>query len=381
MIASTSLKTEDLLQLVMDNIPAFIFWKDRNSIYLGCNMNFALSAGLNNPKEIIGKSDYDLPWSKEDSDFYRAVDKKVMDAGKSELNFEESQTAKDGSKKWLRTSKIPLYDDANNVIGILGTYEDITAKKEMELQLLKQAEDLKVSNEELKNLNFKLEELNIDLEQFAYAASHDLQEPLRMVGGFVGLVRKKYSPMLDAEGLEYVDYIGQGVNRMSDLIRNILLFSKVEKDIESLEKVDINEILHEKIKDITHVLQESNVDLEINLPDKKIKCQPIRIGILFYNLILNGIKFNRSEKPRILINFEEQETQWLFRVSDNGIGIEEEYQAEIFHPFKRLNSREYFSGSGIGLSICKRIVQLHGGKIWCESNDLGGTDFKFTIQK
>ena len=133
---SEVLQKERLLQLVLNNIPSYVFWKDRNSTYLGCNLKFAKSAGLDSPIEIIGKTDYDLPWSKEESDFFRKIDKEVMDSRIPQVNFEEPQTINDGSTKWLRTSKIPLFDENDNVIGILGTYEDITERKQMELELI-----------------------------------------------------------------------------------------------------------------------------------------------------------------------------------------------------------------------------------------------------
>ena len=378
---SNLLDKEQLLQLVMNNIPSFIFWKDRNSVYLGCNMNFALSAGLDDPNKIIGKTDYDLPWSKEESDFFRAVDKRVMDSGKEELNFEEPQTISDGTTRWLRTSKIPLLNAEKEVIGILGTYEDITSKKELELKLVRQAEHLQRSNEHLKRLNYSLEQANIDLEHFAFATSHDLQEPLRMIGSFTSLIRRRYAEKIDEEGQEYFQFIAEGVERMSKLIKGVLNYTRIDKELEEFILSDIQFIIKEKVKDLAGIIEATNTEVIINVPEQEVYCQPVRLGILFYNLILNGIKFNLSDKRKIEVLAEEQNHQWQFTVKDNGIGINPDFKDKIFQPFKRLNTRDKFPGTGIGLSVCKRIVAIHNGEIWFDRNEIDGTNFYFTIPK
>lgn len=375
------LKEEKFLQLILNSIPIYVFWKDKNSIFLGCNKNLATYAGLESPDEIIGKSDYDLPWSKKESDFFRKVDKSVMDSGEAQINIEEPITINDKTTRWIRTNKVPLFDDKNQVIGILGTYEDITSKKEMELKLIEQSKELKVKNENLQESNFKLEQVNIDLEQFAYAASHDLQEPLKNIGGFVDLLDKKYAPLLDEDGIQCLEYIKEGATRMSSFIQGILSYSRLEESIDGLEKVDFNNIISSCLKDLEKAVKDSNTQLKINLPLTEIECQSNRIGMLFYNLINNGIKFNKSATPIIKVDFQEKDNHWLFHVMDNGIGIKDVDSENIFKPFKRLNNRGKFPGNGIGLSICKRIVHIHGGEIWYSSNELGGTSFHFTIQK
>lgn len=372
---------DNFLRLVMENIPQFVFWKDINSIYLGCNMNFAKRAGLEHPKDIIGKNDYDLPWAEQDADFYRLVDRRVMDSGKAEINFEEQQRLSNGKDKWLITSKIPLFGEDGQVVGILGTYEDITHRKEMELALKDSAEALSESNERLVKLNTQLEQANIDLEQFAYATSHDLQEPLRMIGGFTTLLKKRYIDKLDGQALEYIDFITKGVIRMSDLIRDVLSYSRIGHIDQASQSVNLHEVITHKLADLQQLISQSNAQVNYHLPTHLIKCHPDRLGILFYNLILNGIKFNKSTNPLICIEHEEREHEWLFTVKDNGIGIESEYHDLIFKPFKRLNKRNEFSGSGVGLSICKRIVNLHKGNIWITSNEQRGTNFLFTISK
>ncbi|MBX2877137.1 MAG: PAS domain-containing protein [Saprospiraceae bacterium] len=368
------LQREKLLQLVLDNIPSYVFWKDRHSVYMGCNQNFATSAGFESPTDIIGKTDFDMPWSKEESLFFRKVDKAVMDSGQAQINFEEPQTIKDGSMRWLRTSKIPLFDAAGKVIGILGAYEDITERKLMELQLIER-------NKMLEHVNRKLEIANVDLEQFAYATSHDLQEPLRMIGGFIGLFEMKYAKVLDEEGKEYLHFIKDGAARMSKLIRQILTYSKLEESEVQFQNTSIQDLLDEVFHDLQTLIVEKQVKIALTVPDFQIYCQPERIKMLFSNLIINGIKFNESRVPEVSLQLEDKNNEWIFTLSDNGIGIDAEFQDYIFKPFKRLNTRQKFPGSGVGLSICKRIINLHGGNIWISSNQPKGTSFHFTLPK
>lgn len=368
------LNNEKLLQLVLKNIPSFVFWKDKDSVYLGCNKNFADYAGLGSPEEIIGKTDYDLPWSREESDFFREIDRVVMDSREPQINFEEPQTISDGTTRWLRTSKIPLYNSQEEVIGILGTYEDITDRKQMELELIKR-------NNHLFNLNSRLETINADLEQFAYATSHDLQEPIRVIEGFAGLLGRKYTHLLDEKGQNYVSHIVNGSRRMSSLINQILSYSTVDQENEPFEEIDLTLLLEEMMQNLDYLIRSRNAFVGFNLPPDKFTGQSGRIKMLFNNLITNAIKFNTSPQPTVLIHSEKREKEWYFSVSDNGIGVEETFEEYIFKPFKRLNNRDEFPGNGIGLSICRRIIQLHGGRIWCTNNESEGTTFHFTLNK
>jgi len=367
-------KNEEFLKLVMDNIPSSVFWKNRDSIYQGCNQNFGESAGLASTDDIIGKSDYDLPWSKEQSDYFRKIDKEVMDSGDVQLNFEEPITVQNGQTKWVRTSKVPLRNNGGQIIGILGTYEDITERKEMELEL-------KNHNKSLKSLNSRLELINQDLEQFAYATSHDLQEPIRMIAGFSGLLKQKYSSLLGDEGNDYLEIISEGAKRMSSLVSQILTYSRVDTIEDEFEEASVGELVKQIALDLDLLLKESKARLELDIGDVKIRCLPERIKMLFTNLISNGIKFNENDVPIIRISAEEQEEDWYFEVADNGIGIDPKYLHLIFQPFKRLSTKEDYHGNGIGLSICKRIATLHGGSIGYRPNPEGGTIFYFSLPK
>lgn len=360
-----------LLQLVMDNIPQAIFWKDVNSRYLGCNKVFAKNAQLETVEEIVGMDDYQLPWLKEEAELYRETDKRVMTSGKAEIGFIEKLTNIKG-ELWLRTSKIPLYNSAKEVIGVLGTYEDFTPSIEMQLAIEKK-------NDELLKSNTRLEQINIDLERFSYAVSHDLQEPLRTVGAFIGVLKEDYLQDIDEKGQEYVNFVERGIDRMSKLIRSTLDYSRLSHPELNFEEVSLREMLDNKINDLQTVIKEKNAKITQQFWEDRLVCIPELMGIVFYNLILNSLRFNDKPNPEINLEFQKLSSSYLFSIEDKGIGIEEKQLERIFRPYVRLKAEEKFRGSGLGLSICKRIINIHQGKIWAASVPEVGTRISFEI--
>ncbi len=276
-----------------------------------------------------------------------------------------------------------------NIIGRVWSFRDVTEQREnaQQIQNLLQEVNEQKSELELKTLqleqsNGELKRSNQELEQFAYAASHDLQEPLRMVGNFVELLEEEYEDTLDEEGKLYIQYTVDGVKRMSKLIENLLEYSRVGRKEIAINNVNVKSIIDNKIMDLSQRIKDKNavVLVEDNLP-KFITCEQEQLGIVFYNLIGNALKFNKNEKPKVLLGGEEKEDHWQFYVMDNGIGIDPKYQKRIFEIFKRLHRKEEFEGTGIGLSLCKRIILRHRGDIWFESELGKGTTFYFTISK
>lgn len=369
------------LKLILDNIPQSIFWKDLNNVYQGCNSNFAALAGLSNPREIVGKTDHDMPWGGDAAAFCKDVEEQVIATGQPALNIEETFPMPDGQLGWFRINKIPLFNSNAASIGILTTFEDITQRKEMEISLREQKEELAITNVTLKEVNEELEQANFDLEHFAFAASHDLQEPMRNIGNFVSLIQKKYYSDIDTTYQSYFEFILEGVNRMSKLISGILNYSKLNEKDQDIRPLDLNLLLQEELKSMEAYLRIRNAQVHWNMPNKPVVCQENQIRLLFKNLIMNGVKFNRDQRPFVQIDFEETSDQWLFICKDNGIGIEGTYDELIYKTFKRLNNREEFSGVGIGLSICQRIAKLHQGTIWHKSVLGEGSTFYFTIAK
>ena len=239
---------------------------------------------------------------------------------------------------------------------------------------------MKILLERLDHSNKELLRSNKDLEQFAYVASHDMKEPLRTVGTFTTLLNRKYGADLDPNAKEYMEFISEGVERMGALINSLLSYSQVGKKDVEFKMSDLNDTVKSKIKDLSKIIYDKNVTIECDeLPS--VFCEANQIGMVFYNLILNGIKFNKSENPTIHISSTESETHYTFEVKDNGIGIPEKYQDQIFEIFNRLHSREEYEGTGIGLALCNKIIHRHDGTITVNSVENEGTSFYFTISK
>lgn len=239
----------------------------------------------------------------------------------------------------------------------------------------------KIENE-LQTTNEELKRSNSELEQFAYIASHDLQEPLRITGSFIDLLGTRYEDVLDDDAFKYIDFAKGGVSRMGLLIKNLLTFSKVGGTVLDFKKYSIKDIVEEKLLDLSRLIKTKNVTIDLG-PFPNINCEKNQIGMLFYNLINNAIKFNEDPNPVVNISAQNSfdKDYYAFYVSDNGIGIDYKHQEKIFEIFKRLHDKDAYEGTGIGLALCKKIVMRHGGKLWVESKIGKGTTFHFTIAK
>ena len=255
-------------------------------------------------------------------------------------------------------------DETGEVIGVFAAARDITERKQAE-----------------RMLKLKLEELarsNAELEQFAYVASHDLQEPLRMIASYLQLLQRKYQGELDDKADKYIYFAVDGASRMQSLINDLLEFSRVTTKAREFEPADCEFILNQVLSDLEVSIKENEATISYDsLPE--IMADYTQLAQVFQNLISNAIKFRSKEAPKIHISAEKEGNQWLFSVQDNGIGIDPKYSERIFEVFKRLHKREEYPGTGIGLSICKKIVERHGGHIWVESELGKGSTFYFTL--
>jgi signal transduction histidine kinase len=236
-------------------------------------------------------------------------------------------------------------------------------------------------NQTLEALDRKVEELarsNRDLEQFAYVASHDLQEPLRMVAAYTQLLGERYRGKLDEQADKYIHYAVDGAQRMQSLIHDLLAFSRVGRLETELKNVNCHDLVGQAMKDLQVAITESGavVNRE-NLPT--LKANGSQLKQVFQNLIGNAIKFHGSEPPLINISAQRHEANWIFSVADNGIGIPPEHAESVFTIFNRLHTRVEYPGNGIGLAICKRIIERHGGYIEVVPREGSGTIFKFTL--
>lgn len=241
--------------------------------------------------------------------------------------------------------------------------------------------ELILNQAELNKSLHQLEEKNRELVDFAYTVSHDLKEPLRMIRSFMGRLKMKYEGDLDEQASKYIHFAMDGAQRMNTLIDDLLEYSRVGRLHFEKERVNLNDLIEEIKQDfILETGNEKPVIMNEFLPE--IKAVPISIKMLFQNLISNGIKYqNGSRTPEVSISCEDTDTHWIFKVKDNGIGIPSEYYDQIFNIFKRLHSISEYSGTGMGLAICKKVVTQHGGEIWVESEVGLGSSFYFTLPK
>jgi light-regulated signal transduction histidine kinase (bacteriophytochrome) len=241
---------------------------------------------------------------------------------------------------------------------------DITERKRAEEALKRLAEDLGRSNAEL--------------EQFAYVASHDLQEPLRMISSYMQLLKRRYQGKLDKDADEFIAFAVDGAARMQNLINDLLTFSRVGTRGRPMGLSSCEKVLEEALINLQVTVEESKAIITHD-PLPTVFCDQPQLVQVFQNLIGNSIKFRGQQAPQIHISAKREESEWIFSVCDNGIGLDPKFGERIFEIFQRLHSRTAYPGTGIGLAICKRIVQRHGGRIWVESNPGEGATFYFTL--
>jgi PAS domain S-box-containing protein len=350
-------------RLYDSNIIGVIFWDAAGNI-LQANDEFLRIVGYTEDDVLSGRA----RWKDMTPPEYAYLDEKAIkemtETGIS-APFEKEYIRKDGSRVPIRLNAAFLKGEKN--IGIC-FIQDISERKQAEEALKKSLEDLKRSNQEL--------------EQFAYVASHDLQEPLRMVSSYTQLLEQRYQDKLDQDAKDFIGYAVDGANRMQRLIQDLLEYSRVTTRGQPPALFDAHDALGEVIKNLQAAIQESGAlvtsnDLPMVLGDRT------QIVQVFQNLIGNGIKFQRPDvAPLIYISAEDDPHNnrfRLFKVSDNGIGIEPRHFERLFQIFQRLNSKKEYPGTGIGLALCKRIVERHGGRIWVESDPGKGATFLFTL--
>lgn len=270
---------------------------------------------------------------------------------------------KDGTSFPVEYATTPVYEDGR-IAGTVVTFRDITSRK--------------VAEEHLKEALTELERSNKELEEFAYIASHDLQEPLRMVSSFLQLIESKHKGKLDEKTDQYIAFAVDGAMRMQNLIVDLLTYSRLFRMAE-FSPVDLKQVLKEAMSNLTAVIRESNATVtNDDLPT--VSGDKLRLVQLFQNLISNAIKFRKPDTPPLVhVSAKKEGREWVFSVRDNGIGIGPEYFHRIFQIFQRLHTREEYPGTGIGLTLCKKIVEGHNGRIWVESIPGEGSTFYFAL--
>ena len=417
-------KSERMLQSVLDHFPGVVFWKDTESVYLGCNQNFATGAGLNNSTEIVGKTDFELPWGETEAEHYRADDFEVMENGRQKLNILETQLQSDGRIIWFDTSKLPFLDSKGQIIGLIGISNDISKLKTVESELIlankelifenkekgKRSEELVIANrellfqieenekrsQELITANYKAEESNRLKTAFLNNISHEIRTPFNVILGFLKLILEEETS--SNEKLEFGQMINQSALRLMNTIDNIIEISQLQSgklDVFATEfniKLLTSELLNSFISDCHAKDLGIKVTHDLVNGREHIFTDRLKLRSILSNLIENAIKY--TKRGSIDFGYIFKTASWIceadepitpteieFYVRDTGIGISKAQQTKIFEQFMQadVSTTREFEGTGLGLAITKAYIEGLGGKLWVESEVGKGSTFYFTI--
>jgi len=350
-------ESEARFRTLAESSPLAIFVNREDKVVLA-NPACAKLFGASSPDQLIGKSALDL--FAPDS---RSLVRERIRVDSEEVPLVEVRIVRlDGTPVDVEATASPFLDQGVKAIQVL--LRDITERKQAEQELRERTEDLLRSNTEL--------------EKFAYVASHDLQEPLRMVTSYTQLLQQRYRGRLDADGDEFIAYAVDGAARMRTLINELLAYSRVGTQGAPLVLKALDGLLDDVLQGLEVTLSEADAVVTRD-PLPELWCDPTQIARVFQNLIVNATKFRGTESPKIHVGARREGEEWVFSVKDNGIGIDPTYFDRIFVIFQRLQSRVEYEGTGMGLAIGKRIVERHGGRIWVESRPGAGSTFCFTL--
>ena len=354
--------SEERFNAFMNHSPAAAWLKDDKGCFVYANKAFEQANNVT-LADLRDKTSFEL-WPREVAERIQQEDRAVLSTGETVETIEDNRTL-DGSLKHLLIFKFPVRD-ASGQLFVGGVAIDITERKQAE--------------EALQQAMAELAHSNAELQQFAYVASHDLQEPLRMVASYTQLLAKRYKDKLDDDAQEFITYAVDGANRMQRLINDLLSYSRLTTKRKPVGPVDCEVVLSNTLANLRVAIEENDVTITHD-PLPTAMGDDIQLVQLFQNLIGNAIKFRGPEPQRIHIGVESGEHDWLFCVRDNGIGMEPQYFERIFAIFQRLHAKAEYPGTGIGLAVCKKVVERHGGRIWVESQLGKGSTFYFTLPR
>ena len=384
-------RSQDMLKNIINTVPIRVFWKDREFRYLGCNPTFARDAGKSDPAEIIGMDDFQMPW-REQADRFRADDREVMESGVGKLFYEECMTTHDGRNVWQNTSKIPLKNSADETVGVLGIYEDITQRKQDEAELRKYQEHLEDLVQErttaLSIAKEMAEAASRSKSLFLANMSHEVRTPMNGILGMIELVIRRIEDPVQKKQLQKAQVSAQNLLR---IINDILDISKIEAERMTLEKMrfTLDDVLDHLTSLISQKALNKGLDLHMEIPAELGNCgligDSLRLEQILLNLVSNAVKF--TEKGCVTLHVlmvEETDSERLlrFEVRDTGIGISAEDQKRLFTAFEQADgsmTRKY-GGTGLGLAISKRLAQMMGGTMGVESAVGQGSTFWFTVR-
>jgi len=353
---------EELLQYecIVSNSIDMMALLDRDFTYLAVNDAYITAFDINRD-QIIGHTASEIFGDEFFEETIRPNAKLCLEG--KEVRYSDWFNFPSIGRKYMEVEYSPYFGLGNEIKGFVVNGRDITKRKQAEAKL--------------EDLNTALERSNTELEQFAFIASHDLKSPLLAISGFASILKKQYKDKLDKDAHEYIDFIVSSIKRMENLITGLLTYSRIGVSSSKLKSVDVNKIFVRAIANLTVDIEKNRAEItHDSLPT--VLGDDVQLEQLLQNLIGNSIKYHSQESPRVHMSVKQEGENWVFSVKDNGIGIASEDREKIFDMFHCL-SRGKYKGTGIGLAICKKIVELHGGKIWVESKPGKGSVFYFTI--
>jgi PAS domain S-box-containing protein len=379
------LRERELMRTIIDNLPDRIYAKDRQGRFVLNNTVHASSKGTS-PKEMLGKTDFDYSPEHLAMQFF-ADEQALMESGKPILNQEQfvPVAGRPGEHTWIAASKVIWRDREGNILGTAGISRDINAMKLAQ-------EALRRSEEKLRQFTMQLERSNRELQDFAYVASHDLQEPLRKIVVFGERLKEKCAEEFSVEGRDYLERMQKAAARMQILINDLLSFSRVTTKAQPFVSVDLAKTAREVVSDLEARIEMVKGRVEVG-PLPLLEAEPLQMRQLLQNLIGNALKFRRPDEapvvkveakvfagPRPRMDAESPAEQLCqLTISDNGIGFEEKYLDRIFNVFQRLHTRNEYEGTGMGLAIARKIALYHGGDITATSKVGQGSAFIVTL--
>ncbi|MCX8158009.1 MAG: PAS domain-containing protein [Verrucomicrobiae bacterium] len=375
-------ESEELNRTLLASLPQRVFYKDRQLVFRGVNAAFAADLGKT-PEQVVGRNDFDF-FPRDLAEKYRADDLRVMQERKP-VTLEERNVAQ-GRERIVEVVKAPVIDASGEVIGLVGLFTDITSRKQAEARLQEYTRRLAQNNREL--------------QEFAYVASHDLQEPLRKVRAFGDRLQAKCGAALTPEGKDYLARMQNAAERMQMLIEALLAYSRITTKAKPFAQVKLSEIAREVLGDLEIRIEQTNARIQVGeLPE--IQADPMQMRQLLQNLLGNALKFHRpgvppeiqvtakifttaegaahGVSPALLADYPPETEFCQIAVQDNGIGFDDKYAERIFGVFQRLHGRGDYEGAGVGLAICRKIAERHGGEITARGQPGQGALFRVTL--
>ena len=371
-----SLENTRQLRQLIDVAPFAIAMFDRRMCYLAYSQNWLSSYGLDPEQELTGRSHYEV--FPEIGERWKDDHRRVL-AGETLEKDEDPFERQDGSVDYVQWRNVPWYDEDGGVGGMIMFTQVVTSRVETLHELSRRTTSLALKNDELAETIAELEQVNAELERFAYVASHDLQEPLRMVHSYTQVLASRLEEHLDEDTRRYMGYVTEGSQRMRELIDDLLALSRITTREVPLQTASLGAPLREALTHMKATLDERGALVEVDeLPQGNFAYT--HIYQVFLNLLSNAVKFTPPERaPVIEVRVDTSGETPVVSVADQGIGVESKDHEVVFEPFRRLHPRQQYEGNGIGLSIVKKIVRRHGGSVSVTSNANGGTTVWFTL--